>query len=171
MITPRPKGRGIFREPGAQLAVRIVRDDLIAGGLFVLLGSYFALEALNYPLGTPFRMGPGFMPVALGGVLVALGLAIVLKGMRGGENPEQHAPPWRAIALISGAVIFFGATVRGLGLVPAIFVTVAITAFASRMNNIVASLIIALGMTVMCTLVFAIGLRVTVPLIGPWLRF
>ncbi|SFZ86577.1 Tripartite tricarboxylate transporter TctB family protein [Devosia enhydra] len=153
------------------MAARIVRDDLIAGGIFVLLGSYFALEALNYPLGTPFRMGPGFMPVALGGVLVALGLAILLKSLRGGENVDQHAPPWRAIVLISGAVVFFGLTIRGLGLVPTVFITVAITALASRMNNILAALIIALGMTVLCTLVFAVGLRVTVPLFGPWLRF
>jgi hypothetical protein len=39
--------------------MRISRDDLIAAALFIGLGGFFAIEALNYDLGTPFRMGPG----------------------------------------------------------------------------------------------------------------
>jgi hypothetical protein len=154
------------------VAVRIVRDDLIAGVLFIGIGACFAFEALNYPLGTPFRMGPGFMPVGLGAILVVIGLSVIFKGWRSAAPDEaKHAPPWRALGLIGLAIIFFGVTIRGLGFIPTVFVTALITSLASRMNNIVAALAIALGLTVLCALVFAYGLRVPVPLFGPWLRF
>lgn len=154
------------------MAVRIVRDDLIAGAMFVGIGAYFAIEALNYDLGTPFRMGPGFMPVALGAVLIGLGLAVIVKGWRSEADAEaKPAPPWRAMVLIPLAIIFFGFAIRGLGFLPTVFIGAAVTSMASRMNSIVAALTISLGLTALCALVFVFGLRMNVPLFGPWLGF
>ena len=141
----------------------------MAGAIFVAAGAYFALEALNYDLGTPFRMGPGFMPVSLGAVLVGLGLAIVLKGLRSDRKDEAQPPSWRAIGLITFSVLFFGFAIRGLGFVPTILVGTALTALASRTNSPIAALVIAVGLTVLSALIFVVGLRVNVPLLGPWL--
>ena len=58
------------------MAVNASRNDLASGAIFVAFGAYFALEAMRYEFGTPFRMGPGFMPIMLGGILVALGVAV-----------------------------------------------------------------------------------------------
>jgi hypothetical protein len=44
-----------------------------------VLGAAFAIGALGYELGSLLDMGPGYMPLALGLALTALGLAIVVK--------------------------------------------------------------------------------------------
>lgn len=149
--------------------MQISRDDLIAGALFIGLGGFFAVEALSYDLGTPFRMGPGFLPLTLGAVLAALGLAIGIKGLSRGADAVKDPVSWRAIVLVSLAVIFFAVTVRGLGFVPTVFVTVLVTSLASRMNSPTSAILIAIGLTAMSTLIFVVGLRLQVPLVGPWL--
>lgn len=143
--------------------------DLLAGGIFVLAGAYFALEALNYEIGTPFRMGPGFMPLALGAVLAALGIGVAGSGWQKPDKEKPLPPSWRGIALIIGVVIFFGATIRGLGFVPVVFVSAFASAMASRLNSPIFAALLAIGLTVLCTAIFVIGLGMSVPWFGPWL--
>ena len=149
--------------------MQISRHDLIAAALFIGLGGFFAIEALNYELGTPLRMGPGFLPLTLGSVLAVLGLAIGVQGFSKGADEVKDPVSWRAVLLVSLAVAFFAVTLRGLGFVPTVFVTVFITSLASRMNNVVAAALIAAGLTAMSAVIFVVGLRLQVPLIGPWL--
>lgn len=143
--------------------------DLMAGGIFVLAGAYFALEALTYEVGTPFRMGPGFMPLVLGAVLAALGVGVAASSYQKPDREKPLPPSWRGIALIVGVVIFFGATIRGLGFVPVVFITAFVSAMASRLNAPIFAGLLAVGLTVMCTVIFVIGLGMTVPWFGPWL--
>lgn len=143
--------------------------DMVSGGIFVAAGAYFALEALNYEVGTAFRMGPGFMPLLLGGVLAALGLAVAASGWKKPDVERPLSPPWRAMALIIGTVIFFGATIRGLGFVPVVMVSSFAAAMSSRLNSPLFALMLAVTLTVMCTIIFVIGLGMTVPWFGPWL--
>ena len=81
------------------------------------------LRRSRYQLGTAFRMGPGYFPLVLGGCLVLLGVLVVVEGLRGRGEGRDRRVPWRAIVLILGAIIFFGVTVRGLGLVASLFMT------------------------------------------------
>jgi hypothetical protein len=153
------------------MAITASRKDLGAGAIFVAAGSYFALEAMTYDIGTPLRMGPGFMPVLLGGILVLLGLGVAFAGLR---KPDAVAPepfPWRAIVLILGTIIFFGATLRGLGFIPVVFLSALATAFASRSTGPLFAIVLAVGLTVLCTLIFVVGLGLIVPWFGPWLPF
>ena len=106
--------------------------DLVSGGIFVVAGAYFAIESLSYEVGTAFRMGPGFMPLALGAVLAALGIGVAASGWQKPDKEKPLPPSWRGIALIIGVVIFFGATIRGLGFVPVVFVSAFASAMASR---------------------------------------
>ena len=153
------------------MALNASRNDLAAGAMFVAFGSFFALEAMKYEFGTPFRMGPGFMPILLGGILVALGIAVAAKGI--GKPDEGAAPawPWRGIVLVLGTILFFAASMRGLGFIPVVLITALITALSSTRNSLLAALVIALGLTMLCYLIFVVGLGMIVPLIGPWLSF
>ncbi len=143
--------------------------DLVSGGVFVLAGGYFALEALNYEVGTAFRMGPGFMPLLLGSALVLLGLGVAASGWNKPDADKPLAPSWRAVLLIIGVIVFFGATIRGLGFVPVVLIGSFAAAMASRLNSPVFAAMVAVTLTVMCTLIFVIGLGMSVPLVGPWL--
>lgn len=143
--------------------------ELLAGAIFVAAGAYFAFEALTYEVGTAFRMGPGFMPLFLGAVLAALGVGVAASGWSKPDTEKPLAPSWRGIVLIIGVIIFFGATIRGLGFVPVVLVSAFGSAMASRVNSPLFSALLAVGLTVMCTLIFVIGLGMSVPLVGPWL--
>lgn len=153
------------------MAINASRKELASGGIFVAFGAYFAFESLNYEIGTALRMGPGFMPLLLGAALAVLGLAIAANGLRKPDREAAPPIPWRGIVLMSGTIIFFGATIRGLGFVPVVLVSAMATALSSRHNSPLFAAILAVALTVMCTLIFVIGLRLTVPWVGPWLRF
>jgi hypothetical protein len=144
--------------------------DLLAGGIFIGFGLAFAIgAATSYEIGTTLRMGPGYFPLLVGGLLTVLGGLIVAKGFIAGEGAELGSIPWKAAVLILGAFVVFGATVRGLGLIPSLFITVLMAAFAGQRTSIVAPVAIAVGLTILSILIFIVALQLRLPLIGPWI--
>jgi hypothetical protein len=143
--------------------------DLSAGLVFIAIAAMFAIGTLELDLGTPRALGPGAFPLLISGVLGLLGLIITVRAFSGA--PERIANlPWRAIILVVVAPVVFALTIRGLGLVVAIALVVAIGAYASqRMSaRLAASLIV--GLTAFCVLVFNVGLGLPIRLVGTWLR-
>jgi hypothetical protein len=149
----------------------IDRADAAAGLLFILFALFFGLQSLGLELGTAFRMGPGYFPLVLSGVLMLFGLAILFNAIKseGGEGMGSFA--WRGIAFILPAPIFFGLTVRGLGFVPAIFLTTLIAGLASLKMRLHWALLLAVAVTVFSTVVFSYALGLPFRRIGPWLTF
>jgi hypothetical protein len=145
--------------------------DGLAGLIFIAFGLAFAIGALTYEIGSTLRMGPGYFPLVLGVLLVVLGGIIVVKGFVDRDGGAIGSVPWRALGLLVGAIAFFGLTVRGLGLVPAVFIATLMSAFASQRTNVVWAIAIATGLTGLCVLVFVLALSLRLPLVGPWLRF
>lgn len=145
--------------------------DALAGILFILFGLLFGVQALGLEIGTAFRMGPGYFPLVLSGILILLGLAIVASAIhdRGSEGIGTLA--WRGVLFILPAPIFFGLTVRGLGFVPAIFLTTLIAALASFKMRLHWAVLLAAAVTVFATVVFSYGLGLPFRRFGPWLPF
>lgn len=143
--------------------------DALAGLVFVLFGLLFGVQSLGLELGTAFRMGPGYFPLVLSGILLVLGAAILASAIhdRGGEGIGTLA--WRGVFFILPAPIFFGLTIRGLGFVPAIFLTTLIAALASFKMRFHWALVLAAAVTVFATLVFSYGLGLPFRRFGPWL--
>ena len=81
-------------------------------------------------------MGSGYVPLALGGILVVLGLLVLVMAFRGGDpairDVVREPVPWRRGGLLVAAILFFGFFVRGLGLGPTLFVTTFIAAMAGH---------------------------------------
>jgi hypothetical protein len=144
--------------------------DILAGLTFLGFGAAFALLSIGYGIGTTVRMGPGYFPFFLGAALAILGALIVARGFLAGEEGAIGIIPWRAVALILGAIVLFGLTVRGLGLIPSTFLTALMSAFASRRAGILPALAVAFGLTILCVLVFVIALSLRLPLVGTWIR-
>jgi hypothetical protein len=145
--------------------------DILSGLIFVGLGAAFGYAAAGYDLGTAFRMGPGYFPLVLAGLMALLGLAIVAKGVTAAAAEGEIGPvPWRGVVLILAALVYFGAGIRGLGLVPSLFGAALLSALASRRNGPAGALVIALALTLLCVLIFHYGLGLAVPLFGPWIR-
>lgn len=135
----------------------------------ILIGGGFALYAwIDLAMGTMLRMGPGFMPMLLALVLIGLGAAIILQG-RGVDEEPIRMPGLRATGLIILSPLLFAATVNGIGLVGATFVSTVAVSFASATMTVRRSMLIAILLTAFVILVFSYGLTVPVPLIGGWI--
>ena len=152
-------------------ALRKAFPDIAAGSIFIVFGLAFALQSLTYEVGTPFRMGPGFFPLLLGVLMTVLGVMIVASGFVTDREEWLADVPWRGLVLITAAFIFFGLTVRGLGVVPSLFVTTALAGLASVRVRPLTAVLIAAGLTATSVIVFIVALQLRLPLFGPWLRF
>jgi hypothetical protein len=141
--------------------------DLLAGGIFMLIGGVFVAGSLGYDRGTPLRMGPGYFPLLIGVIVTVLGVAIVVKGLVAGDAVELGRVPWRALALITAAVLFFGLFIGRLGFVPTSAVAALLTALASRRVRPLTAVAVSAGLTVAATLIFVVGLQLRIPLFGP----
>lgn len=153
------------------LQLRAALKDVLAGALFVLLGGGFAVGALQYDIGTPLRMGPGYVPLLLGGMLAGLGVVIAVRGLLAGENEAMGGVEWRALALITAALLFFGLTVRGLGVAGALFGAILLAALARSRTTPLQALLTAVSLTALSIVVFIVVLQLRLPLLGPWVRF
>jgi hypothetical protein len=143
--------------------------DLLAGVVFIGLGLAFAVGASTYEVGTALRMGPGYFPLVLGGLLALLGVLIIVRAAVAGEDAAIGPIPWKAAAVIAGAIVFFGATIRDLGVVPSTFVTALVAGFAGRRPGVVAPVVIAVGLTLASVVIFVWALQLTLPVFGEWI--
>ena len=149
--------------------VRLALKDVLAGGVFIALGVAFAAGSLTYEIGTPVRMGPGYVPLVLGVVLAGLGVLVIVKGFIAGEGEPIGQVDWRAVILVTAALLFFGATVRGLGVVGALFGASLLAALARSQTSIREALLIAVGLTALSVVIFIVALQLRLPLVGSWI--
>lgn len=146
------------------------RTNLLCGLVFIGAGLFFAIQSLGLKIGTSFRMGPGYFPLVLAGLLVLLGLVILIQSLR--KEGEPIGPiAWRGMLFILPAPVIFGLTVRGLGFVPSLFLCAFIACFASHKMTVIWALILSLAITVFSVAVFSYALGLPFERFGPWTRF
>lgn len=146
------------------------RSDLGAGAIFIAIGLGFGLMTLSgLDIGTARRMGPGYFPIMLSGILVALGVAVLVKGISSEDAPRGQLP-WRGLAVLLPVPVVFGLLIRPLGMVPVLLITTFLTSFASRRMTLVAAIALSVGLTVFCVAVFNLGLGLPLRLFGPWVE-
>jgi putative Ca2+/H+ antiporter (TMEM165/GDT1 family) len=151
----------------------IGKRDFYAGGLMLLLGLGIAVKGSTYRGGTLMHMGPGFLPTALGIILVLLGIAIAAASLapdgadeHGGNQsllPEQ--PQWWAwfcILMSPVAFIFFG---RYFGMLPGTFACVFIAALGDKTATWKGTIILASVVTVFGVSLFSYFLQVPMPIL------
>lgn len=106
--------------------------DFHAGLIFIVIGLVaVVVAARDYAFGHAMRMGSGYFPVVLGGLLALLGLVIVIRSF---TRPGTKIGPvaWRPLALIMLGLVLFGYLVKPFGLVLAIAVLVFLGSRGSR---------------------------------------
>jgi len=141
--------------------------DFLAGVLYTGIGLGAIVIAHGYRMGTATEMGPAYFPTVLGGLLIVIGVIAVVRSLLApGEAIGGFA--WKSVALVLGATILFGALARTAGLVPAVFVLVIASAYASIRFRWRPTLALAAALALFCVLVFIKGLGVPLPILGPW---
>ena len=138
--------------------------DFAAGLAFGGFGLFMAVyAAMHYNLGTAVRMGPGYFPTWVGGIVALLGLVLALRSLRieGPPLPRMH---WRPTLFILGGAIAYGYVLRPLGLVGATILVVLVTAAGGYEFRWREALILAALLAVFSVLVFVYALGLPFPL-------
>jgi hypothetical protein len=71
--------------------------------------------------------------------------------------------------MITAALLFFGLTIRGLGVAGALFGSSLLAALARSATSIREALIIAVSLAVLSVVVFIFALQLRLPLVGSWI--
>lgn len=143
------------------------RPDALAGMVFILLGGGFLAISAGYHGGSASEMGPGYFPRLLSLLLIALGLAQVLRtlfsagGAGGEERPAFH---FRPAVFVLGSMAVFALTLQSLGLILAstlLVLTAGTVAPGRRWAEVVIGSLVLAGF---CAVVFVKALGVVMPL-------
>lgn len=139
--------------------------DFWAGVLFLLVGTTALVLASDYSIGTARKMGPGYFPAALGGLLCLLAVGQIVRSLSGVQE-VMATFSLKPVALILLASASFGMLLRPFGLIVAIFASVLISSLASPSPRIVQSLLLAVALTTGSAVVFVHYLGQPLPLLG-----
>ena len=144
------------------------RNRVVWAGLtFLATGVAAMLVARGYPAGTALRMGPGYFPRVLAGILILFGLHAVWRGLR---RPERIEGAWspRGLIVLPLAMVLFGVLMEHAGFVPAIAALVLGSAAAGRQFRLLEVLLLTGFLTTISVAIFVWGLGLPYPLIkGP----
>ena len=133
------------------------RKDVWAGIVLIMAGALAVFVARGYPFGTLLRMGPGFFPTVLGGLLVLFGIHVLAKGLRSAEKIEASWSP-RAMIVLPLSLVLFGVLIDRAGLIPALAALIAGSAAAGKQFKLGEVVLLSAFLIAFCVAVFVWGL-------------
>jgi hypothetical protein len=136
--------------------------DFWSGVLFILIGIAAIIVGSKYNLGTAARMGPGYFPRILGGLLIVLGLILSVRAFWLAGEPF---PRWklRPTLVVLGSVVLFGAIVQTIGVAISTVVLIMTASAASHEFRPREALIAGVCLAALAVGVFVIGLKLQLP--------
>jgi hypothetical protein len=141
--------------------------DLWAGAMLIATGAATMIIARNYAFGTTLRMGPGYFPTVLGGILILFGLYLVVSGLRSTDE-IQGSWPLRAMIVLPLALVLFGVLMTHAGFLPALLVLIFGSALAGPQFRLVEVLLLSAALSVVSVALFVWGLGLPYPLIADY---
>jgi len=143
--------------------------DLWASVMYIGTGALGMWIARDYPFGSALRMGPGYFPTVLGGIMVAMGIYVLALGLRKDHEKIQGNWSIRALIVLPISMVVFGILMEEAGFIPAMLALIPISAAAGRDFKWVEVVPLTIGLTILCAAGFIFALGLPYPLIkGLW---
>ena len=139
--------------------------DFLTGLMFMLFGAAAIFFAADYNIGSAAKMGPGYFPFALGGLLAVLGAALLLRSVFWTKG-SQTGPvfQFKPLVLILSSVVLFGLLLLPLGLLVSTTLLVVVSSMASHEFRWKEALLNAAALIFIVWVVFVYGLDFQVPI-------
>jgi hypothetical protein len=132
--------------------------------MFMAFGAFFvAWSFTHYAMGSALRMGPGYFPALLGGLLIFLGLVILAKSLAL-DGPKVAVFHFRPLVLVSLSVVAYGYLMKPGGLAVATAAAVFIGALAGHEFKWKEVTVVAVALVIFSWLVFVRGLTLPFPM-------
>jgi hypothetical protein len=146
------------------------QKDFWAGVLFLGTGILFMVLSQDYTLGTAAKMGPGYFPTMLGGLMASLGALIMIPSLRRNTPQERiQKVDFKSLLLILAAVMVYALTLPSLGFIVALVLLVLISSLASHDFSIKATAISSVVLLIGSWAVFVKGLELQFPFLPVFL--
>jgi hypothetical protein len=147
---------------------RLLSKDFLSGVMFIAFGMGALYFGRNLQMGTPVRMGPGYVPHMLAYIMLALGgLIAVVALVKPGEAAE--APKWKPITMVTIGIVVFALLFETTGMFPALVALILISSWGGdefKLWEVLANIVV---LTILCILVFKVGLSMNIAIInGVW---
>jgi hypothetical protein len=145
------------------------KRDYYAGGLIMLFGLIAVFKGPGYNIGTLLSMGPGYMPTALGVILVLLGIVIAGTALVTPAGEDERILPespqwWGWLCILAGPALFILLGTY-FGLLPASFACVFVSALGDRTTTLKSAAVLAAGISVFGVLLFSYLLQISMPVL------
>ena len=136
--------------------------------MFIAFGLAALYFGRNLAMGTTVRMGPGYVPHMLAYIMMFLGLVIAVFALySGGEAVER--PQWKPIVLVTIGIVVFALLFERTGMFPALVALILIASWGGDEFKLTEVLMNIAVLTVLCVLVFKVGLSMNISIInGVW---
>lgn len=143
-------------------AKKALRQDVLAGALFIAFGAFGYVFSLQLSLGTPSDFGSAFFPRVVSVLLILLGAGIAIGGLASSHAPIERAS-LKPLVLVTICVVLFAATLEYFGIVVAIMLMVAVAGFAAeRMTHPLRTLLLGAGLSFVCVAIFIWGAKLPI---------
>jgi hypothetical protein len=142
--------------------------DFWSGAIFLVMGTGFTYLGRRYPMGTAMRMGPGYFPTVLGGLLALIGFILIVRALLR-PRPSVGRLAYGKLALVTVSNVLFALLLRRLGLAGALILLVVVSAYASKRFRWPVALTLAVGLAVGSSIIFVWLLGLPIPIRGTWL--
>ncbi|MFK8079661.1 MAG: tripartite tricarboxylate transporter TctB family protein [Granulosicoccus sp.] len=136
----------------------------VVAAILAAIGLTGFVIGLDYEFGSARRMGPGYFPVILSGVLFLLALIEGASAVLRPEPDSTDPVDWRPLIAILCAVAAFAFTIRVFGLIPAFMVVVGLSALSESNYGWIPTLILSIVSCISAWLLFSQLLGMTLPL-------
>lgn len=146
--------------------------DFLSALLFAIVGVGAIAIALDYPLGTLRRIGPGALPLMLGVLLTAAGVVLAVQVWLRSDAAGRlismpslpRRPMIRAVVFVTLSLIAFAVLIRPMGLLIATATLAVVARQAEPGATLLGTIVIALMLALLCSAIFvwAIGLPIRV---------
>ena len=145
----------------------LTNKTVLSGLMFAGVGLFGLVVSRDYPIGTAFDMGTGYIPRLLCWMLTGLGAVIVLQGCREYQATRVSGvglfSAWRGLFFVTVSLVVFALTLERLGLIMAIGLLVAIGAIATRDLRPVETVIAGAVLAAMSWAIFVFALGLSIP--------
>jgi Tripartite tricarboxylate transporter TctB family len=142
--------------------------DFLSGLMFLTFGGGAIFLGQDYEVGQAVRMGPGYFPMLLAGLLCLVGAVCMVRSLAVAGTPMEKLA-FKPLILIVLSTVVFGLLLRHAGLVAALAASILLSALASSQFSARNTALTIVLLTAFCYLVFLKGLGLPIPVLGPWL--
>jgi hypothetical protein len=143
--------------------------DVLGGLFYIGIGAVAIWMARDYPFGSALRMGPGYFPTVLSGIMILFGITIMATGIKKPEKLKGSNWSIRALIVLPIATAVFGWMMEEAGFIPAMLLLIPMSAASGKEFEWKEIAMLTVGLTVMCSIIFIWGLGLPYPMIkGLW---